>query len=1007
MTYFYLKNRVHEVLLFMAMLVFSKLFGESLPHALLNIHPLPESRFHSTQTNIILRLREEYLERLKNLTYLIHVTGEYQQYDGTLFFATDGKTIIFDPTQSFLNHEAITVTVAINQPGGDDDFEFTFYTASAQPELPKTSQAEIDTSAEPLYAPDLSMEVRMINDIAVPADFPEITIRQYGESEPGMIFYATAYPTTAGNYLIICKNDGTPYFYRKCMRGKLGSNNFTLHPNGLLSAFVYTETNRTRNYLIFDSTLTQIDIYKPGHGYDLDGHELLFLDNGHALIIGKQSVRFDLSASVQGAKSNVKVTGTILQELDRGKNVIFEWRSWDYFDITDAVHEDLKDSYIDYVHMNSAAIDFDGHYIISSRHLSEVTKINRTTGEIIWRLGGLNNQFGFTNETVPLSYQHDARPVKDKPNHYLVFDNGTKRLPDYSRAVEYQLDTLNMIAENVWEYRYVPDRQVNSMGSVQRLPGGNILIDWPDDSTQVCEVTPEGDIVFELNSKGHINYRCRRYEFHGKMQVPYLQIENHGYFVRLFFNKFGDENVETYNVYTGDTDKPEFLLTSTSQTYYDVTQLLNKTTNFFRVTAVDGAGNESGFSQTESTYVQTIESGENVIQNGSFNSHHFYWNFNVDSSASAYGSITNNNKYYIQIEHSGNENEDIQLVQERILLLQGKSYLFEFDAYATVPGVIDAVLEKIDYPNMNYNKSGSTYVTRKENRFQYSFVMEEPTDTEARLTFNCGQMNGDLYIDNISLVYADDSPAGSIIRINFQPDYVTPPNDYMMDVGAAYSTKSNGYSYGWLKGANERAQFRDTYEDVRYATFNYLKKTDPHIWEIEVPNGKYSVHLVMGDPSQTDQINHFKIEETEVQDPDGGDHFDEFALAPIVRDNKLTLSPAALSENAKICFIEIRFMEIINPNDSLPLPKLFNLAQNYPNPFNKNTIIQYTIAKAVPVQLSVYNCAGQLIEILEQSIQQPGFHSVTFDGIRYASGVYFYQLKSGSETAIRKMLLMK
>ena len=70
--------------------------------------------------------------------------------------------------------------------------------------------------------------------------------------------------------------------------------------------------------------------------------------------------------------------------------------------------------------MNSVAIDYDDHIIVSNRHLSEVTKINRQTGDIIWRLGGVNNEFDFVNDEFQMSYQHDARPVPGKPNHYTI-----------------------------------------------------------------------------------------------------------------------------------------------------------------------------------------------------------------------------------------------------------------------------------------------------------------------------------------------------------------------------------------------------------------------------------------------------------------------------------------------------------------------------------------------------------------------------------------------------------
>jgi len=55
--------------------------------------------------------------------------------------------------------------------------------------------------------------------------------------------------------------------------------------------------------------------------------------------------------------------------------LIFQWRSWDHFQITDATHENLLASNIDYVHGNAIEIDTDSNIIISSRHMDEITKL--------------------------------------------------------------------------------------------------------------------------------------------------------------------------------------------------------------------------------------------------------------------------------------------------------------------------------------------------------------------------------------------------------------------------------------------------------------------------------------------------------------------------------------------------------------------------------------------------------------------------------------------------------
>ena len=89
------------------------------------------------------------------------------------------------------------------------------------------------------------------------------------------------------------------------------------------------------------------------------------------------------------------------------------------------------------------------------------------------------------------------------------------------------------------------------------------------------------------------------------------------------------------------------------------------------------------------------------------------------------------------------------------------------------------------------------------------------------------------------------------------------------------------------------------------------------------------------------------------------------------------------------------------------LPDQFELRQNFPNPFNPSTTIGFSLPKASVVELSIYNAVGQRIQVLSQAVYQAGKHEITFDASPLSSGMYFYQLKSESGTATKKMMLMK
>jgi len=98
--------------------------------------------------------------------------------------------------------------------------------------------------------------------------------------------------------------------------------------------------------------------------------------------------------------------------------------------------------------------------------------------------------------------------------------------------------------------------------------------------------------------------------------------------------------------------------------------------------------------------------------------------------------------------------------------------------------------------------------------------------------------------------------------------------------------------------------------------------------------------------------------------------------------------------------------------DELPSPLIFELAQNYPNPFNPVTEINFALPSESPVKLSVYDVSGRLVNTLVDDSRPGGRHKVLWNGRdnrgnRVASGIYFYQLDAGANSAKKKMVLLK
>jgi hypothetical protein len=89
------------------------------------------------------------------------------------------------------------------------------------------------------------------------------------------------------------------------------------------------------------------------------------------------------------------------------------------------------------------------------------------------------------------------------------------------------------------------------------------------------------------------------------------------------------------------------------------------------------------------------------------------------------------------------------------------------------------------------------------------------------------------------------------------------------------------------------------------------------------------------------------------------------------------------------------------------LPSTVALKGNYPNPFNPETTIQYEIAWDALVSLSVYDITGRLVEILINTNQYAGQHSILWTAQDEPSGMYIIRLVVDGESFTRKMMLMK
>ena len=497
----------------------SKLLNVNNNAKVIYVSPMPGAKYVTPETNIIIKTSGVIDKYTTAAQDVFDVTGSVSgKHTGKVIFSDDGHTILFNSYIPFNYGETVNVKLntGLKTTDGDDVAlpEFNFEISKQnQNLLNKPGISDEFTGYNPLINNSNNSLKQNAHKIistvqTLPSDFPALTVNQSNNPSSGYLFlsdYRVKADSQYGDYLIVADNQGNPVFYKKI--NGLGLD-FKIQPTGVVTYF----DEGTNKHYVMNTSFDVIDSITCRNGYVNNAHELRILPDGHIFLLCSDVETVDMSKIIAGGDTAAQVTGNVIQELDKNKNVVFEWRTWDHFKITDATHEDLTAHNIDYVHANAIEIDNDGNILLSSRHMDEITKINIQTGDIIWRLGGKNNQFTFVNDTVGFSHQHSIRRL---PNGDItLFDDGNFHTPQFSRAVEYKLDEVNKTATLVWQYRNSPDIYGFAMGYVQRLENGNTLIGWGATNPSVTEVTPDGKVALEMDlPQGIWSYRAYRFPF--------------------------------------------------------------------------------------------------------------------------------------------------------------------------------------------------------------------------------------------------------------------------------------------------------------------------------------------------------------------------------------------------------------------------------------------------------------------------------------------------------------
>ncbi len=241
-------------------------------------------------------------------------------------------------------------------------------------------------------------------------------------------------------------------------------------------------------------------------GAIIDGHELRELGNGNVLVDSYVPETADLRRF--GGPAEAAIVSAEIQEIDPEGRVLWRWNSRGHIGLDETGrwwHNVLANprrrlqglESFDPVHINSIEPRGPDEVVISTRHTDAVYGIRRSSGEVAWKLGGIETPDSLQVAGDParklLGGQHDARIAAD--GSLSVFDNGKDR-PRRPRVVFYRLDLEQGKAIYQGQLNDPQVKTSHCCGSARQLPDGGWLVSWGDNP-----------LVTQFDAAGRIDFR--------------------------------------------------------------------------------------------------------------------------------------------------------------------------------------------------------------------------------------------------------------------------------------------------------------------------------------------------------------------------------------------------------------------------------------------------------------------------------------------------------------------
>jgi hypothetical protein len=358
----------------------------------------------------------------------------------------------------------------------------------------------------------------------LPPNFPPITVTTYPQAGPPTAGY---YLVSSGAYALALDTNGTPVWYARATSvlnvDALTPNAISFVPNSTGPFGTASAAERYEIHALDTLTTTVITALDA----PTDDHELRLLPNGdHLLLAYPLESGIDLTGLATYGPGQT-VADCEIQEVDPSGRLVWSWLASDH---VDPVRESIEPAtstvggatVIDVFHCNAIEVDGEGNLLLSMRHANALFYIDRSTGQVAWKLGG--NPYSkdgaacvqVTGDSQgTFSMQHDARFVTAAA--ITLFDDHGGA-PGVARGVEYAIDLQGRVATPTFQFLGTAQSQYE--GSFRRYPDGHSVVGWGYVSTDpraFTEVDAEGNDVLDVALGAVPSYRA--------IKVPIAQLD--------------------------------------------------------------------------------------------------------------------------------------------------------------------------------------------------------------------------------------------------------------------------------------------------------------------------------------------------------------------------------------------------------------------------------------------------------------------------------------------------